>query len=234
MKKSRLGLVIFPVIIGVLLLILSQSENNFMSDSNDELDLTENHAEPPLERRYHSILSSSGSPILGSLDAPTAIMMFSDYQCPNCKFWFDKIMPDIVENLVRTEKTNIVFIDANPQGEDSQLASEAAYCADDQGKYLGYQKILFDSQQEIDDGWASSEQLKRFASDLQLNMDSFEDCLDSGIHERKVKSNVFTAKINGIFDIPTFVIVSSDGRHHIIKGIGNYEVFEMIIDSFTK
>ena len=84
------------------------------------------------------------------------------------------------------------------------------------------------------DGWASSEQLKRFASDLQLNMDSFEDCLDSGIHERKVKSNVFTAKTNGIFDIPTFVIVSSDGRHHIIKGIGNYEVFEMIIDSFTK
>jgi len=93
---------------------------------------------------------------------------------------------------------------------------------------------LYTSQQEIDDGWANSESLKMFASDLGLDESLFENCLDSGKYEKKVKFNAFEAKKNGILKTPTFIILDSKGNHHKIKGSVSYPVFEEIIDSFTQ
>ncbi len=128
----------------------------------------------------------------------------------------------------------MVFIDAEMFGVDYLKASEASYCAEEQGKYWEYHNILYTSQQEIDDGWANSESLKMFASDLGLDESLFENCLDSKKYEKKVKFNAFEAKKNGILKTPTFIILDSEGRHHKINGSVSYPVFEKIIDSFTQ
>ncbi len=73
-----------------------------------------------------------------------------------------------------------------------------------------------------------------FASDLGLDEGLFENCLDSGKYEKKVKFNAYEAKKNGISKIPSFVILDSEGKHHKITGSVSYPVFEEIIDSFTQ
>jgi len=186
------------------------------------------------EGRVYGTINISGMPLLGSADAPTTIMAFGDFQCLGCKFWFLNIQPNITKNLIETGKANLVFIDAELLGVDSLKASEASYCAQEQGKYWEYHNILYTSQQEINDGWANSENLKMFASDLGLDESLFENCLDSGKYEKKVKFNAFEAKKNGISKTPTFVILDSEGRHHKIKGSVSYPLFEEIIDSFTQ
>ena len=186
------------------------------------------------EGRVYGTINISGMPLLGSADAPTTIMAFGDFQCLGCKFWFLNIQPNITKNLIETGKANLVFIDAELLGVDSLKASEASYCAQEQGKYWEYHNILYTSQQEINDGWANSENLKMFASDLELDESLFENCLDSGKYEKKVKFNAFQAKKNGISKTPTFVILDSEGRHHKIKGSVSYPLFEEIIDSFTQ
>ncbi len=43
----------------------------------------------------------------------------------------------------------------------------------------------------------------------------------------------YEAKKNGILRAPTFVVVNSEGGHHIIKGYANLEVFEQVIRNLT-
>ena len=99
-------------------------------------------------------------PVLGSETATITIVEVGDYQCHMCKMWFEKTRPLIIENYVNTGKVNLVFVDMTFLGNDSTPASEATYCADDQGKYWDYHSALFHYQQEIDDGWANANRLQ--------------------------------------------------------------------------
>jgi len=233
MKKNRKIVIVISsaAVIGVLFLASFQPETNLMTAS-----LEENYDSfiSPMERVYGTINITSGSPILGSTDAPITIMAFGDYQCPSCREWFLNTRPNITKNFIETGMVNLVFVDADLLGNDSLLAAEASYCAEEQGKYWEYHGLLFNSQQGIDDGWANSKSLKAFANDLQLDLDLFENCLDSRKFEKKVKFNAFEAKKNGIIKTPTFIILDSEGRHHIITGTAPYPVYEKIIESFSQ
>ena len=176
-----------------------------------------------------SDISSLNLPVVGIPDAPVTIIAFNDYQCNDCKTWYDKEYPEISKNLIETQKANMVFLDSISLGDDSVLMSEATYCAEEQGKYSEYQKILFNSQQGIDD-WAKSEQLKKFAMDLQLDPELFESCLDSGKYEKQVLSNIDYAKNFGVDKIPVFKIVNFEGKEHVIKGGLPNDVFEDIVN----
>jgi len=228
-KNKKLGLVILSAaVIGILLLIPLQPGTDPLTSSlenNDVINKT-------VERGYGTIIALN-LPIMGSADAPITIFAFNDYQCPGCKFWFQNIQPNITKNFIETGKANMIFVDSELLGNDSLKASEATYCANDQGKYFEYQKLLFDSQQGIDDGWANSERLKAFAFDLELDMETFENCLDSKKYEKKVKFYAYEAKKNGIQKIPTFVVVNSEGGHHIIRGSVGLPVFEQVIRNLT-
>jgi len=215
--KKKLGIVISVVVIGVIMLLFSsQPGARYQGD---------------MPRSFGTINTSIGSPVLGSLSAPNTIIEFGDYQCPECKDWFLDTRPTIIQNLIETEKANLVFIDTVHLGTDSMIAAQATYCAEDQGKYWEYHKTLFYNQQEINSNWANTQSLKEFAFDMGLDMESFEKCLDSRKYEKKVRFGSYESKKNGITKTPTFVILDSEGRHQKIVGSQLYSVFEEIIDS---
>jgi hypothetical protein len=84
-------------------------------------------------------------------------------------------------------------------GRDSPTAAQASYCAEDQGMYWEYHDLLYNSQEsQIDNGWANSERLKAFAFSLDLDLDLFESCLDSGKYSKRVQYNVSEAKKHGV------------------------------------
>jgi len=170
-------------------------------------------------------------PVIGFSDAPVTIIAFNDYQCMACKTWYDEEYPEISKNLIETQKANIVFLDSISLGNDSIIISEATFCADEQEKYSEYQQILFNSQQKIDD-WAKSEQLKKFAMDLELDMELFEECIDSRKYENKILSNIDYAKNLGVDKIPAFKIINFEGKEHILKGGLPSAIFEDVVNSF--
>lgn len=223
-KNKKIILIVVPIIIliGIFSVSLpSQQSISFESENELEKKLIKNIDEIQL----------LDLPIIGDSDAPVTIIAFNDYQCASCKTWHDEEFSTIVENLIETKKANIVFLDSIGVGQDSVLISEATFCANDQGKYLQYQELLFNSQQKID-SWAKSEQLKKFAVDLDLNFESFEKCLDSSKYENNVLSNMDYSESLGVDKIPIFKIINSDGREHILKGGMASDVFENIINQF--
>ncbi len=219
--SKKIGLIVMLIAILTAIFFISlQFQQDISLQPKNELD------EKSMDT---SDISSLNLPVVGIPDAPVTIIAFNDYQCNDCKTWYDKEYPEISKNLIETQKANMVFLDSISLGDDSVLMSEATYCAEEQGKYSEYQKILFNSQQGIDD-WAKSEQLKKFAMDLQLDPELFESCLDSGKYEKQVLSNIDYAKNFGVDKIPVFKIVNFEGKEHVIKGGLPNDVFEDIVN----
>ena len=159
------------------------------------------------------------------------IIEIGDYQCPACKLWFDNTRQDIIENYIDTGKASLTFIDLPILGPDSKLAAAATYCADDQGRYWDYHVTLYDYQGHMNSGWASSDRLKAIAFNLDMNMDEFEECLDSSKYEERIKFNAKKAKSGGANSTPTFVIVNTSGDSKRIVGAHPYSTFEEIINA---
>ena len=179
----------------------------------------------------YQISSMNIPPVLGLETASVTIIEMGDYQCEMCKRWNDNTRPKIIENFIDTGKANLVFIDLPILGSDSLTAAEATYCANDQGKYWDYHVTLYDYQGHMNSGWASSERLKAFAFNLDMNMDEFEECLDSSKYEERIEFNAKKAKSGGANSTPTFVIVNSVGDQQKIIGAQPYSVFETVLNA---
>jgi len=180
-----------------------------------------------ISRNFGTITTSLGSPFLGSSQAPITIIEFGNYQCDECKKWFKETRPVIINEYLEQGEVNMIFIDTQLT-KNIPIASFASYCANDQGKYWDYHNILFNNSigNKIDIKY-----LKQSATELELDMDSFEECLDSGEYEKKVKYSTYEAKKNGINRLPTFIIIDSSGEYEKILGAQPYPIFEEKINS---
>jgi protein-disulfide isomerase len=181
-------------------------------------------------RTHGTISTAMGSPILGDPSAPITIVEFGDYQCEMCYRWFHTSKPQITENYIETGKANLVFIDLAFLGRDSSKAAQATYCAEDQEQYWAFHDMLYNSQERVDNGWANSERLKAFAFSLELDMELFESCLDSGKYSKRVDYNIQQAKKHGVNSTPTFIIVANDQEKQI-SGAQPFSVFKQILDT---
>ena len=173
---------------------------------------------------------SQASPIFGSEDALVTIIEFGDYQCPNCKKWFENTKPEIVTNYLETGKANLYFVDLPFLGDDSLPASSATYCANDQGLYWEYHSHLYFNQRGIDSGWADQSSLQNYAELLGLNISEFTTCMDSGKYDESSLFNLDVGIQNGVESTPWFIIVGPDGQKQSIKGPQPFPVFEAVIE----
>tara|TARA_Y100000590_G_scaffold43465_1_gene46251 strand:- start:1297 stop:1971 length:675 start_codon:yes stop_codon:yes gene_type:complete len=180
---------------------------------------------------FSIVASHSPPPVLGSETATVTIVEVGDYQCHMCKLWFEETRPQIIENYIDTGKVNLVFIDMPFLGADSTPASEATYCANDQGKYWEYHSMLFRYQEEIDDGWANANRLQAIALNLDLDIEQFDKCMTTDDHKPRINFNKQKARTDfEANSTPTFLIVNTSGEGERIVGAHPYSTFEDIIN----
>jgi len=213
------------VIFGILVIsIIAVIATSMSSSPNETFDVD-------MTRTHGSISTAMGSPILGDPLAPITIVEFGDYQCHQCYNWFHDTKPMITRDYIETGKANLVFVDFAFLGRDSPKAAQATYCADDQNMYWEYHNSLYTFQEsKIDNGWASSERLKSFAFNLNLDMTLFDECLDSEKYSKRVQYNSQQARDNGVRGTPGFFIVGPDGQEQL-GGAQPFSVFKRILDS---
>ena len=173
----------------------------------------------------------NGSPILGSESAPITIVEFGDYQCEACYAWFHNTRDTLIDNYVETGKAKLIFVDLPFLGRDSPMAAQASYCAEDQGQYWEYHTMLYTFQDgHPDSGWADRDRLNSFAFSLDMNIDEFNECMDTSKYKNRVKANYDEAVRNGAQSTPTFIIISEDGTKEQFSGAQPYSVFAATIE----
>jgi protein-disulfide isomerase len=171
---------------------------------------------PPV---FRAELSVAGEPFKGSEKARVTIVKFEDYQCPFCK----QVQPTFNELLSRYNgKVRLVHKDLPLESLHSQArqAAEAARCAYEQGKFWEYHDKLYANSPK-----ASADDLKSYAKEVSLNVDSFDRCFASGKYKGVVQQDLNEGAQLGLTGTPTFFI---NGRE--ISGNQPLEAFEAIID----
>jgi len=228
MSKRIIVSAAFVVIVTIVIVSFASYQANLL-----EMHDRDRYMENIIASQQSSLVNlENGSPLLGSESAPVTIVEFGDYQCEGCYLWFHTTRSPLIDNYIETGKAKLVFVDLPFLGRDSPKAAQASYCAEDQEKYWEYHTMLYTFQDgPPDSGWADRDRLSAFAFSLDMNMDEFNECMDSSKHKQRVKANYDDAVRNGATQTPTFILVSSDGTTKKLGGAQPYSVFAATIES---
>ena len=165
----------------------------------------------------------------GDPDAPVTIVEFTDYQCPFCSRHFEQTYGQIKENYIDTGLVYYIFQDfpltnIHPQ---AVKAAEAARCAGEQDAYVAMHDRLYTDQTAWSGSGDAVDIFKDFASDMGLDTDAFDECLDSGRTEEAVMTDLEEGARMGVNGTPAFII-----NGYTMSGAQPYSVFEDAIEQF--
>jgi len=175
-------------------------------------------------------LIEGGSPILGNSDAPITILEWGDYQCTFCYKFHQNTLDVIQEEFIESGKVKLIFKDFPLNGPDSLLASQASFCAHDQGKYWKFHDELYKNWGGERTGWVTRESLDKFANTVNLDLEKFNKCLDEQKYQDKVLSLYEFGKEVGIDATPSFLVFNDE---KIIKIRGN-QPLEVFLKTFDE
>jgi protein-disulfide isomerase len=164
-------------------------------------------------------VEDAGFPARGPKSAPVTIVEFSDFECPYCS----RVVPTL-EQIVETygDRVRLVFrqFPLNNIHPNAQKAAEASLCADDQGKFWEMHNLMFKEQKSLE-----LEQLKEKAARLELDVEAFNECIDSSKYAEAVMSDQEAGSRIGVSGTPALFI---NGR--FLSGAQPYEQLAAVID----
>jgi protein-disulfide isomerase len=167
--------------------------------------------------------------LLGKADAPVQVIEFADFECPACGQFATLAEPDIRKRLVDPGTVSYRFYDFPlPIHKNTWMASNAAACADEQGKFWEMHDQLFYAQDQWN-GQATSRPKSKFqdyAKGIGLDVDKWEACYDAKKYQPRIKANEQMAVKRGATQTPTFVI-----GNKMVPGAISYDRFKAYVDS---
>lgn len=186
---------------------------------------------------------------MGDPNAPLQITVYSDFQCPYCKQFFNQTEALLTQYYISTGKAHFTYrsagnwvsnniaqaTNATPQTE-SQDAALAAYCAADQNKFWEMHDALFANNRDVEDqGSFTDRRLTAIAGTVTgLDVKTWQACYDSGKYASQVKQDLedaMTAKIDGT---PFFVVtytVKGETKTKLIHGNQAFNTFQVELEA---
>jgi len=153
----------------------------------------------------------------GGAGAPVTIIAFSDYECPFCKR-----AEGTVEQVLSTYGNKVRYVHRDfplPIHAHARQASEAANCANAQGKFWEYHAKLFASED------LAPEKLQAMATEVGLDRAKFDECLTKQPYEAAIDKDISDGTNVGVSGTPAFFI---NGR--MLSGAQPFEKFKEVID----
>lgn len=141
--------------------------------------------------------------LLGDPQAPVEMIVYLDYQCPDCKQFHDTILPTLEAGPVKDGSLKIRIRDF-PIIAGSNLSHNAAWCAREQGtdKFQAYMDALYahqDAQRVF--------QLKEIGNTLGFPAD-FAACVDQERYANVVNTLKNKGRADNVARTPTILLGS--------------------------
>jgi protein-disulfide isomerase len=169
-------------------------------------------AQPPAPQRVTVDLKDAYA--MGKADAPVTMVAFVDYECPFCKRFDTQTLPGLKAKYIDTGRLRYVIRDLPLEFHKRALkASEATYCAAEQGKYWELREKLIVHSDRLD-----PESLLEHGKAVGVSMEPFRQCLDAAKYAGALTKGLETARALGISGTPTFVI-GRTARGDVLNGV---------------
>ena len=149
------------------------------------------------------------TPVLGKADAPVAITMFADFQCPFCARFYGSI-----KEVLSAYPGKIKFMIKNfplPFHPNAVPSAKAALAAGLQGKYFEMVDLLMKNKAQ-----ASEDKLKEYAKTLGLDEKKFLEDLKSKDAEfaKQIKADMSLGERCDVRGTPTFFLNGKKTNAH--------------------
>src|SRR2546423_2982329 len=168
----------------------------------------------------------------GQPEAPVKILGFADFECPSCAGFSTVPEPDVRARIINAGLANLTYYDFPlTQHRNTLAASNAAACADEQGKFWAMHDRLFQSQDEWNGEATEAPKpfFKRYASEVGLDVAKWETCFDARKYQKRISANLAEGLRRGVNSTPTFVIGS-----RMYPGMRTYDEVKRLVDSLAK
>lgn len=141
----------------------------------------------------------------GPVDAPVALVVYSDYQCPFCAKWTQDTLPTMMQ-YAKMGDLRIEWRDVNQYGADSERAALAAHAAGLQGRFWEYHDALFPNGEHLPPEQLTEAALIDLARELGLDTDRFAEDLTSEASLVQIERYASEGRELGVSGTPTFVL----------------------------
>ncbi len=131
---------------------------------------------------------------------------FGDFQCSHCAQFALGMGRQLKKDFVDKGRIDFVFRHFPFIGEESFRAAEATECARDQDQFWEYHDTVFENWNGVNKGAYSDDNLKGFASSLQLDRGAFDSCLDGGKYRGKVEEDFQLGERMGVDSTPSLFL----------------------------
>jgi Na+/H+ antiporter NhaA len=150
--------------------------------------------------------------IRGPASSPVTVVEYGDFECPYCG-QAEPIVRELLAEFgdVRYVWRHLPLTDVHPH---AQLAAEAAEAADAQGAFWPMHDALLTHQDAL-----QSDDLNRYAHELGLDVERFQQDLAERRGATKVASDLDSADLSNVSGTPTFFI--NERRHYGAYDIDN-------------
>lgn len=171
----------------------------------------------------------------GEKNARYVLVEYSDLECPFCKNFHPtsaQVLSEYKGKVALVYRHYPLSFHANAQKE-----AEASECVAEMGgndKFWEFIDKIFEKTTSNGTGFAL-DALGPLASELGVNQQLFQSCLDSGKYEKKVKDQLAEGAGAGVNATPTSVIYDMQtGKSTSIEGALPYTSVKTTLDSFIK
>lgn len=136
----------------------------------------------------------------GNEQAAIKVVEYGDYQCPHCGTAYP-----IIKDIQSTFGDQILFVFRNFPLQESHryanIAAQAAEAAGKQGKFWEMHDAIFENQQQLNEDF-----IEHLAEKLGLDMEEFEEDLNSEEISTKVEDDFESGVRSGVNGTPSFFI----------------------------
>jgi protein-disulfide isomerase len=159
-------------------------------------------------------VSIDDDPMLGNSKAGITLIEFSDFQCLFCRRFWNESLQQIKKEYIDTGKVRLVYRDypLSALHPSAQISAEASECADEQGKFWEMHDKIFKEQAKQGTGTVAYEitDLKTWASQIGLDKNKFNQCLDSGKYKTEVEKDLADGSSYGVSGTPAFILMKGN------------------------
>lgn len=186
-------------------------------------------------------LATAGPPkpyVLGNPNAPVTIEEFGDFECPACGRFATITEADVRSRIIQPGLAVFKYYDFPlPMHRNSPAASNAAACADAQGKFWPMHDRIFAGQ----DQWGLNPSgegdlvdnprdiFAGYAKEIGLDGAAWQKCYDSKLYQPRIDGNAAEAIRRGVDATPTFYV---NGKK--LVGGSSYDELKAAVDAAAR
>jgi protein-disulfide isomerase len=145
----------------------------------------------------------------GPEGAPVEVVEYADFQCPACATFVNSGLYDQLQSYIAADQVRYVFHDFPlSQHHNAPIASQAAYCAGEQGQYWEMHEAIFLRQTQWSNmsNQAAASAFAAMGAELGLDGEALAACINSDEYTAHIQSAFQAAIAANIQGTPTFIV----------------------------